>query len=65
MPKGVMVRHQGICNLAESQSRAFNVRPDSRVLQFAPSCFDASVSEIFMALTTGAALCLGGRNDLF
>ena len=65
VPKGVMVRHQGICNLAESQSRAFDVRPDSRVLQFAPSCFDASVSEIFMALTTGAALCLGGRNDLF
>jgi amino acid adenylation domain-containing protein len=65
MPKGVMIRHQGVCNLAESQSRAFEVRPDSRVLQFAPSCFDASVSEIFMALTTGAALCLGKPNDLF
>ncbi len=64
-PKGVMIKHQGVCNLAEAQARAFGVRPDSRVLQFAPSCFDASVSEIFMALTTGAALCLGNRNDLF
>jgi amino acid adenylation domain-containing protein len=64
-PKGVMIRHQGVCNLAGSQARAFGVRPISRVLQFAPSCFDASVSEIFMALTTGAALCLGSRNDLF
>ncbi|HEU4508039.1 MAG TPA: amino acid adenylation domain-containing protein [Pyrinomonadaceae bacterium] len=64
-PKGVMIKHQGVCNLAEAQSRAFGVRADSRVLQFAPSCFDASVSEIFMALTTGAALCLGNRNDLF
>ena len=64
-PKGVMIKHQGVCNLAEAQARAFGVRPDSRVLQFAPSCFDASVSEIFMALTSGAALCLGNRNDLF
>jgi amino acid adenylation domain-containing protein len=64
-PKGVMIKHQGVCNLAESQARAFGVRSDSRVLQFAPSCFDASVSEIFMALTQGAALCLGNRNDLF
>jgi amino acid adenylation domain-containing protein len=64
-PKGVMIRHQAVCNLAESQARAFGVRPNSRVLQFAPSCFDASVSEIFMALTSGAALCLGSRNDLF
>jgi amino acid adenylation domain-containing protein len=64
-PKGVMIKHQGVCNLAEAQARAFGVRPDSRILQFAPSCFDASVSEIFMALTSGAALCLGNRNDLF
>jgi amino acid adenylation domain-containing protein len=65
VPKGVMIRHQGVCNLAEAQARAFDVRPNSRVLQFAPSCFDASVSEIFMALITGAALCLGRSNNLF
>jgi len=64
-PKGVMVAHRGICNLAAAQARAFDVRPESRVVQFAPLSFDASVSEIFMALTAGATLCLGARETLY
>jgi amino acid adenylation domain-containing protein len=63
-PKGVLLQHGGLCNLALEQIRAFKVQPGSRVLQFASLSFDASVWEIFMALTSGATLCLGERAKL-
>ncbi|NEP60084.1 MAG: amino acid adenylation domain-containing protein, partial [Symploca sp. SIO2G7] len=58
-PKGVLVAHQGLCNLSTMQIQSFNVQPDSRVFQFASFSFDVSISEIFMALGSGARLCLG------
>ncbi|HEY9872305.1 MAG TPA: amino acid adenylation domain-containing protein, partial [Candidatus Obscuribacterales bacterium] len=63
-PKGVLVSHHGLGNLALAQSRLFDVHPDSCVLQFSSLNFDASVSEIFMALVTGARLVLGTRESL-
>jgi amino acid adenylation domain-containing protein len=63
-PKGVLLQHRGLCNLVTAQTRAFGVDARSRILQFASFCFDASVSEIFMALVAGASLCLARRDDL-
>lgn len=63
-PKGVMISHRGLGNLAQAQARAFGVKPSSRVLQFAPFCFDASVSEIFVTLLAGAVLCLAPQDLL-
>jgi amino acid adenylation domain-containing protein len=63
-PKGVMIEHRGLCNLAEAQVRAFYIERDSRVLQFAPFSFDASVSEIFTTLITGATLVLAPQPAL-
>ncbi|MCP6762148.1 MAG: amino acid adenylation domain-containing protein [Fischerella sp. CENA71] len=63
-PKGVLVTHQALCNLATSQIRIFHVQSDSRVLQFASFSFDASISEVVMALCAGAQLYLGTRESL-
>ncbi|MDD5627416.1 MAG: amino acid adenylation domain-containing protein, partial [Elusimicrobia bacterium] len=57
-PKGVLVEHRGVANLAAGQREAFGIDRSSRVLQFAPLSFDASVSEIFTALLSGAQLHL-------
>nr|QEO74047.1 condensation domain-containing protein [uncultured bacterium] len=64
-PKGVQVEHRSLCNLAAAQSRTFGVEPESHVIQLASFSFDASVSEIFMALVKGATLCLGYSEAVF
>jgi amino acid adenylation domain-containing protein len=55
-PKGVVIRHRGVINMATDQIRRFGIRSGDRVVSFASVSFDASVSEYLMALYAGAAL---------
>src|SRR5579864_3460109 len=55
-PKGVMVQHRSLSNLVRAQVEVFGITSVSCVLQFASFSFDASVSEIFSVLLTGATL---------
>src|SRR5690606_34580220 len=63
-PKGVVVPHTGIASLAAGQIERFGVTPQSRVLQFASLTFDATASEIAMALLAGACIVLAHRERL-
>lgn len=64
VPKGVLIAHQGVCNLAHAEIRLFDVRPNDRILQFVSFSFDVSVSDMAMALCSGASLCLNAKDDL-
>jgi amino acid adenylation domain-containing protein len=62
-PKGVMVEHGGFINMIQSQIKIFGIKEQDRVLQFASLSFDASMSEIFMALLSGASLLIIKEED--
>src|SRR5262249_40150998 len=51
-------------NNVRAQARALGIGPGSRVLHFVPFSFDASQSEIFRALTSGATLCMARAEAL-
>lgn len=63
-PKAALIEHGALLNLVDSQIAAFEIDGQSRVLQFASLSFDASVSEIFTALASGATLVLARPETL-
>ncbi len=55
-PKGVEITHESFATMIASQVRTFGVQRDDRCAWWASCAFDASLSEIFLGLTTGATV---------
>ncbi|WP_392479126.1 amino acid adenylation domain-containing protein [Nostoc sp. C110] len=63
-PKGVMIEHQAIVNLSLAWAETFQVKQNSRLLQFGSFSFDLSVAEIATTFVTGACLYLAKKETL-
>ncbi len=64
-PKGILLRHDGLCNLIQASNNLFKVHSESKILQFSSFGFDVAVWEIFTALLSGGALVFSGKKSLF
>lgn len=63
-PKGILVGHSGLVNLARCQRKAFRITENSRNLFFLSINFDASISDIIVTLTSGAALVIESTDSV-
>nr|WP_267909154.1 non-ribosomal peptide synthetase [Antrihabitans sp. YC2-6] len=57
-PKGVIVTHRGLSNLLAEEHEHFDVVPESRVAHLASPSFDASLFELTIAFSAGAAVVI-------
>ncbi len=57
-PKGVSIKHGGLCNMIVDQIECFDISVNDRVLQCASLSFDVSIKETFLALASCASLIL-------
>ncbi|MGW2836667.1 amino acid adenylation domain-containing protein [Streptomyces sp. NPDC001493] len=57
-PNGVVVAHDSLAHFIAGATPAYGIGPASRVLQFSPLHFDASVQELFTTLGAGGTLVL-------
>ncbi|MGA9379142.1 MAG: amino acid adenylation domain-containing protein, partial [Phormidium sp.] len=63
-PKGVMIEHRALVNLTLAWTEIFQIKPQTRWLQFGSFSFDLSIGEIATALGAGASLYLAKQENL-
>jgi D-alanine--poly(phosphoribitol) ligase subunit 1 len=55
-PKGVMIENESVCQFIEIMHQRFSLHADNRIAEASELTFDASVFDMFMAWSSGAAL---------
>lgn len=60
-PRGVEIRHAGLCNLVDWHQREYAITAEDRAILYASPGFDASVWEMWPYLATGASLHVPGE----
>jgi amino acid adenylation domain-containing protein len=63
-PKGVVIEHRSLVNLAAAMAARWDIGPGSNVLQFASFTFDVSVMDMFTPLLAGATVILAEPDTL-
>ncbi|EGX54475.1 NRPS/PKS hybrid, partial [Streptomyces zinciresistens K42] len=61
-PKGVVLTHEGVADLCAWHHRRFSLTPADRVAAVCSQSFDASVLEIWPALTAGASVTVADED---
>ena len=56
VPKGVMLEHRNLVAFCHWYTRYFNLQPGDKVAAYASFGFDASMMDVYPALTTGATV---------
>jgi amino acid adenylation domain-containing protein len=58
VPKAVLGRHKGLAHFLAWQREEFGILPNDRASQLTALSFDVVLRDMFLALTSGACLCL-------
>ena len=63
VPKGILGNHKGLSHFLAWQRETFAIRPNDRIAQLTALSFDVVLREVFLALTSGAALHLPDEDE--
>ena len=63
-PKGILVSHRGLVSVLKQQIAVLHLDQDDRCLWFLSMQFDASISDIGVALLSGAELIIDTESDV-
>ena len=62
-PKGIVIEHASFCTSSHAFADRWNLKGNSRVIQFASYTFDVSVSDQFTTLLRGGCICIPSEEE--